>query len=161
MNSNNWRRCQKPWRANKGGRSSVPRQGVLERPTRLISTIPAVLPPKKRTRNSRFSLPCYRRDRVTLSPEPPGIFRFGLAPAGAGPWAGGPPGGDHACRLQGCIGARVYLLLFHGLSHFTLRLRVRQIGGGSPLQFLCTLFSVMFGCCPHKLPTDDRRIWAH
>jgi hypothetical protein len=23
---------------------------------------------------------------VTLSPEPPGIFRFGLAPAGTGPW---------------------------------------------------------------------------
>ena len=66
-----------------------------------------VLPPKKRTRNSRFSLVCHRRNRVTLSPEPPGIFRFGLAPAGAGPWAGGPPGGDHACRLQGCIGARV------------------------------------------------------
>jgi hypothetical protein len=25
----------------------------------------------------------------------------------------------------------LYLLLFHGLSHFTLRFRVRQIGGGS------------------------------
>ena len=44
-----------------------------------------VVPPKKRTRNSRFSLLCYRRIRVTLSPEPPGIFRFGLAPAGTGP----------------------------------------------------------------------------
>src|ERR1700746_1657861 len=43
---------------------------------------PAVLPPKKRTRNSRFSLVCYRRNRVTLSPEPPGLFRFGLARAG-------------------------------------------------------------------------------
>jgi hypothetical protein len=44
-----------------------------------------VLPPKKRIRNSRFCLLYHRRNRVTLSPEPPGIFRFGLAPAGAGP----------------------------------------------------------------------------
>src|SRR6516225_10378247 len=66
----------------------------------------SVLPPEKRTRNSRFSLLCHGRNRVTLSPEPPGIFRFGLAPAGASPRAGGPPIGDHACRLQGCIGAR-------------------------------------------------------
>ena len=43
---------------------------------------------------------------MTLSPEPPGIFRIGLAPAGVGPWAGGPPRGDHARRLQGFIGAR-------------------------------------------------------
>jgi hypothetical protein len=158
---------------------------------------------------------------VTLSPEPPGIFRFVLAPAGAGPGAGGPPVGDRARRLQGCTGAArcvpaelypplqyrdlglgrfqcqllvktlfhitwatvsqravqamvvviklyifedltpglapgnlrlgsaavnhqldclalkllvvsfLYLLLSHGLSHFTLRFRVRQIGGGS------------------------------
>jgi hypothetical protein len=40
---------------------------------------------------------CYRRNQVTLSPEPPGIFRFGLAPARAGR-AGGPPESDRACR---------------------------------------------------------------
>src|SRR5262245_21827175 len=51
-------------------------------------------------------LVCYQRNRVTLSPEPPGIFRFGLAPAGIGPWAGGLPGGGHTRRLQGSIGAR-------------------------------------------------------
>ena len=33
----------------------------------------------------------YRRNRVTLSPEPPGIFRFGLAPAGTGPGPVGCP----------------------------------------------------------------------
>ena len=43
---------------------------------------------------------------MTLSPEPPGIFRFGLAPAGTGPWAGGLPVGGRTRRLQGCIGAR-------------------------------------------------------
>src|SRR5206468_11740721 len=38
-----------------------------------------VVPPKKRTRNSRsFSLLCYRRNRVTLSPEPLGFFALGL-----------------------------------------------------------------------------------
>jgi hypothetical protein len=40
---------------------------------------------------------------VTLSPEPPGIFRIGLAPAGTG-LAGGLPVGGRARRLQGCIG---------------------------------------------------------
>ena len=69
---------------------------VLRRPTlrlRLAKPLESqsVLPPKKRTRNSRFSLACYRRNRVTLSPEPPGIFRFGLAPAGPAQ-GGGLPG---------------------------------------------------------------------
>ncbi len=44
-------------------------------------------------------------NRVTLSPEPPGIFRFGLAPAGSA-GRGVPPGSGHTCRLQGHIGAR-------------------------------------------------------
>ena len=44
---------------------------------------------------------------MTLSPEPPGIFRFGLAPAGAGLWAGGPHIGGRARRLQGYSGVRV------------------------------------------------------
>ena len=62
----------------------------------------SVLPPKKRTRDSRFSLVCYRRNQGTLSPEPPGIFRFGLAPAGpAGP--AGPPGSGHAASPQSSI----------------------------------------------------------
>src|SRR5271163_5082635 len=79
----------------------------LERPSRVwgINSPKVVLPPKKRTRNTRFYLLC-RRNRVTLSPEPPGIFRFRLAPAGAGPWAGGLPVRGHTRRLQGCIGAR-------------------------------------------------------
>ena len=42
---------------------------------------------------------------MTLSPEPPGIFRFGLAPARSA-WLGAPPGSGHTCRLQGHIGAR-------------------------------------------------------
>src|SRR5262249_15403179 len=37
-------------------------------------------------------------------PQTPWDFSLRLAPAIAGPWAGGPPVGDHACRLQGCIG---------------------------------------------------------
>jgi AAA domain (Cdc48 subfamily) len=37
---------------------------------------------------------------VTLSPEPPGISRFGLTPAGR-PWAGGLPVGGPTRRLQG------------------------------------------------------------
>ena len=58
------------------------------------------------TRNSRFSLIRYRRNRVTLSPEPPGIFRFRLAPAGTGARADGLPVDSPTCRLQECIGAR-------------------------------------------------------
>jgi hypothetical protein len=65
-----------------------------------------ILVPKKRTRNCRVSLVCCRRNRVTLSPEPPGIFRFRLAPAAHRPWAGGLPIGGLTCRLQGCISAR-------------------------------------------------------
>ena len=56
----------------------------------------SVLPPKKRTRDSRFSLVCYRRNQGTLSPEPPGIFRFGLAPAGPA----GPAGRPEAATLR-------------------------------------------------------------
>jgi hypothetical protein len=63
--------------------------GRNEPSERLIGVF--VVPPKKRTRNSRFSLLCCRRNRVTLSPEPPGIFRFGLAPAGTGPGPVGCP----------------------------------------------------------------------
>jgi hypothetical protein len=43
---------------------------------------------------------------VTLSPEPPGIFRFRLAPAGTGARADGLPVDSPTCRLQECIGAR-------------------------------------------------------
>jgi hypothetical protein len=77
-------------------------------PRRLHLTIEGrdVLPPKKRTRNSRFSLVCHRRNRVTLSPEPPGIFRLGLAPAGPALRPVDRLEATHACRLQGCIGAR-------------------------------------------------------
>jgi hypothetical protein len=63
------------------------------------------LPPKKRTRNSRF-IWCYRSNRVTLSAEPPGIFRFWACSGGDRPWAGGLPVGGHTRRLQGCIRAR-------------------------------------------------------
>jgi hypothetical protein len=73
-------------------------------PRRLHLTIEGrdVLPPKKRTRNSRFSLVCHRRNRVTLSPEPPGIFRLGLAPAGPALRPVDRLEATHACRLQGC-----------------------------------------------------------
>ena len=48
--------------------------------------------PEKTDTQYLVSLAYYRRNRVTLSPEPPGIFRFGLAPAGAGrPRKAAPP----------------------------------------------------------------------
>ena len=42
----------------------------------------------------------------TLSPEPPGIFRFGLAPAAPAPGLVGRREAATSCRLQGRIGAR-------------------------------------------------------
>jgi hypothetical protein len=59
-------------------------------------------------RNGHVVLGCLlydRSNRATLSLEPPGISRFGLAPAGSGPGVGGPPVGGYARRLQGCSGA--------------------------------------------------------
>jgi hypothetical protein len=59
-----------------------------------------VLPPKKRTRDSRFSLVLIDGIRGLCYPNPLGIFRFGLAPAGiAGP-AGHPEGTHRVASLQ-------------------------------------------------------------
>src|SRR6516164_2420024 len=49
-----------------------------------------------------FCLLYHRRNRVTLSPEPPGILRFGLAPAGSGP---GPVGRAEAATPAVCKAA--------------------------------------------------------
>src|ERR1700751_1566883 len=64
-----------------------------------------VVPPKKRTRNSRFSL-VFIEESGDSVPRTPWDFSLWACSGGDRPWAGGLPGGDRTRRLQGCIGAQ-------------------------------------------------------
>src|SRR5437868_6273328 len=64
---------------------------------------------------------------VFTDPKFPGNLRLGLATMNHQ---------LHCLALKLLVVSLLYLLFFHGLSHFTLRFRVRQIRGGSVYRLL-------------------------
>ena len=102
-----------------------------------------------------------RRDWGTLSPKPPGIFRFSLAPAEGSKPGGpdGPPGLLRFARLQSALGSLPSVALpsveqkaSEFLFPVSISLGVCRAGNGKRWLWESSLQFVAFGCSSHQAP---------